>query len=1110
MTLAQEWNDPDVFEWGTEPAHAVLTPFATLDAALEGDRTSTPLAHSLDGDWRFHWAPNPAARLDGFAAEDWDDSAWPTVPVPASWQLHGYDFPIGTNLVLPWTGANGRHEQPDPRGDYPNAPTLYNPVGQYRTAFELPDGWEQRRTFLQFDGVESACSVWLNGHRLGYREDSYTTGEFEVTEHVRAGSNVLAVEVHRWCTGSYLENQDNVRLSGIFRSVRLLSRAAAMIRDVTVRTPLDDTFTAGSVEVSVAVDARAGASAAGLALRTRLFDGTAPGAAEVGEQSRTVALDADGRAENQASIPVSSPRLWSAETPELSTLVVELSDATGAVLERVAVRVGFRRVEIVDGVLLVNGRVVSLRGVNRHEWSPRTGRTLSRDDMIADIRLMKQSNITAVRTSHYPNDPRWYDLADEYGLYLVDEANNETHINRIDDDGTPFLPGDRPELRAPLLQRMRSMVERDKNHPSVIAWSIGNESGVGANLQGMYEWAKEHDPTRPVSYQDPVGSGTWVVPAGLSDFDGDFYPPVAQFAERSRRDPRPYLLVEYAFSQGNTSGYLEEYWAAAREDPRAMPGGFLWDWADKGLYWPRPDRPEEEFLAYGGDWGDEPNQESAHMSGLVLADRTPTPKLAEAALAYQPVSVTAVDLRAGELLVANEHLFTGLDGYVVHWTVSADGEPVQQGSLPGAEWAIGPQEEGRVTLPYLLPEPAAQDAAREYRLDVQLALAAPTAWAEAGHVVARAQFELPVDASAARRRASRDLPPVTATEEGTAIVVRGPAFSATVDRSTGRLTSLRYGGRERLAAPLLPNFWRTPNDPELSIPDIRLERPEPSLPWRGVGEEWAIDRVDVEETPGAVRITVDGSVTTAVPFRPSGRVTTSPQSIVYTIHGTGQVDVLSTFSPVEGTPNPQVVGTTFGLAPELSTLHWHGRGPHESSADRRASAFFGRWSGAVADQPTRYSRPQDSANQADTRWAALVDGGGAGVLVLAGDGTSGGSASGGSASGGSASGGSTSAGSMFFNAQPNSPDELADRRHWHEVPSSTRTVVRVDAAQEGLQGGNWDVQTRPEKYSNTPEMGPYRQHFRLLPLRSGEDPASVAAAAVPTESPVSQPQRVSA
>ncbi len=315
-------------------------------------------------------------------------------------------------------------------------------------------------------------------------------------------------------------------------------------------------------------------------------------------------------------------------------------------------------------------------------------------------------------------------------------------------------------------------------------------------------------------------------------------------------------------------------------------------------------------------------------------------------------------------------------------------------------------------------------------------------------------------------------------DDADAIRVSGDRFEAAISRETGRLTSLEYDGRELLASDLMPNFWRTPNDPELAIPDIRLKRPEPSQPWRGVGEEWAVDQVEVRSMTGAVRVTVHGTVTTKVPFRPSDQVTTSPQSIVYTIYGNGQVDVLSTFEPVTGTPNPQVIGTTLGLRKELDTVHWYGRGPLESTADRRSSAFFGRYSGDVADQVTRYSRPQDSANKADTRWAAVVDHDGAGVLFVAG-------------------------GSMFFNAQPNSPDELADRRHWHDVPTSHRTVVRVDAAQEGMQGGNWDVMTRPDKYSNTPAKGPYRHLYRMLPLRAGETPGEAAARFVETELPYS-------
>ena len=1085
MANAPEWNDPAVYEWGTEPAHASLMPYETHAQAMRADRLDSPYRLGLDGEWKFRWSENPATRMPDFADESVDDTDWDVIPVPSSWQLHGYDFPIGTNTILPWTGANGNHEQPDPTGDYPHAPSSYNPVGQYRTTFELPAGWTSRRTFIQFEGVESAYFVWINGKKVGYREDSYTRGEFDITGQVRPGRNLIAVEVYRWCTGSYLENQDNVRLSGIFRSVSLISRSPVLIRDFTVGTQLDDECVDAVLEVTASIRDYAGEST-GLdyTVQCRLFDGTTPSAAAVWAGTAPVRLvEAGSDSVAALSTPVGQPRLWSAEHPELYTLILELLDGTGSVVERVSTRVGFRRIEISDGVLRLNGRPLSIRGVNRHEWNPRTGRTLTSADMVADIRLMKQSNINAVRTSHYPNDTRWYELADAYGLYVLDEANNETHINSVDAAGKPNLPGDRPELRDALRWRMQNVVDRDKNHACVIAWSIGNESGVGSNLQAMYDWAKEHDSTRPVSYQDPTGSGSPIVPTELSDFDGDFYPPVDQLIMRAQRDPRPYLLIEYAFGQGNSSGYLDEYWAAIREHPGLVSGGFLWDWADKGLWWPLPGHPGEEFIAYGGDWGDDPNDESAHMSGLTLSDRTPTAKLSEAKLAYQPIIVTAPALPTPTIRITNEHLFTGLEGHTLEWSLTEDGIPLQEGSVPGAQLAIGPGETSELALPFEVPESPRPGA--EYRLDVSLTLADATPWADYGHLVARAQFDIPIATAAPVRVVAEDLPSVRAVDDDKSIHVSGDRFEAVVSRDTGRLTSLRYDGREMLASDLMPNFWRAPNDPELAIPDIRVKRPEPSLPWRGVGEEWNVDEAGVTSLPGTVRITVRGTVTTRMPFRPSDQVTTSPQSIVYTIHGNGQIDVLSTFAPVAGTPNPQVIGTTLGLREELDTIHWYGRGPLESTADRRSSAFFGRYSGAVADQVTRYSRPQDSGNKADTRWAAVVDHDGHGVLFVAG-------------------------GSMFFNAQPNSPDELADRRHWHDVPASHRTVVRVDAAQEGMQGGNWDVMTRPDKYSNTPAKGPYRHLYRMLPFRAGEDPREAAERFVETElpySPAVAPQR---
>ena len=1060
-----EWNNnPDVYQVGSEPAHATLMPYESLRQALIADRTASAYRLSLDGDWRFHWSPNPASRLTDFDNPALDDSGWDTIPVPSSWQLQGYDFPIGTNSILPWTGHNGQDEQPDARGNYPFAPTMYNPVGQYRTTFNLPAGWDGRQTFIHFDGVESAYYLWVNGEKVGYREDSYSASEFDITPYIHPGANNVAVEVYRWSDASYLENQDNIRLSGIFRSVYLFSTPRVHLRDFTVRTPLDPTFTAADLQLEVAVRdyslAQAGRS---YGVRARLFDGIDTRAREVWKQPLTLTTKiatkgADAIASGSAW--VNSPRLWSAEQPNLYTLVLELVDPTGKITERLSTRVGFREVEIVDGVFRLNGKTMSIRGVNRHEWDARTGRTLTTADMVEDIRLMKQNNINAVRTSHYPNDPRWYELADQYGLYVLDEANNESHINRVDALGRPDIPGDRPELTAALVWRMQNVVERDKNHPSVIAWSLGNESGVGSNLKAMYDWTKANDPTRPVHYQDATGSGGTVVPASLSDFDADFYPPTTEMPSRADRDPRPYFMTEYAFSKGNTSGYLEEYWAAIRQDPQGLQGGFLWDWTDKGLWWPVPGRPGEEFIAYGGDWGDSPNEENASMSGLLLADKTPTAKLAEAKLAYQPIQLVPVDLRSGRIGITNEMLFTDLRGYTLRWSVTENATTVDSGAIPGDSLAAGPGQHTEVSLPYQLP--SSPTAGAEYRLNLTLTLNQATSWADAGHVVAQAQFDLPVHSPAAPGVDPATLAPVKVTDALAHVDVTGVGFSARIDKTTGRLTSLVYGDREVLTSGLMPNYWRSPTDPELGMPEYRAIT-EPSQPWRGVGEAWLVSRVAVSQPqPSTAVIEVTGAVTTK-PAPMSPAPITSPQTVRYTVYGSGEVAVESSFSPIPGTPRLQVVGTTLGLTSALHNIRWYGRGPYESTPDRLSSAFFGEYSGTVDEQVTTYSRPQDTANKSDTRWAALTDETGAGILFVA-------------------------DGSMFFDAQLNTPAELADKRQWYLVPESHQIVVRVDAAQEGVQGGNWDVPTKPAKYTLTWDKGPFNDSYRILPLQVGDVP----------------------
>ena len=1037
-----EWNNnPEVFAVNSEPPRATSTSYDSHDAALDG-LGETSLEIGLDGDWKFQWADNPADRQVDFYKSDVDDTSWDTIPVPSSWQLHGYDFPIYTNSIYPWTGQNGHNEQPSSSGNYPFAPTLYNPVGQYRTTVDIPENWGGRETFINFDGVESAFYLWVNGEKVGYREDSYSGANFNLTEYVHPGQNDVAVEVYRWADSSYLENQDNMRLSGIYRSVKIYATPEVHLRDFFVTTPLSDDYANGELRVDATVRDYAGASEGDeYSVRATLYDGDEP----VWDQPLSVPVtvgeqDADVTA--GAAKAVSDPKLWSAESPNLYTVVLELVNDTGDVVETTSTRTGFRETAIIDGIFKVNGQQVSIRGVNRHDWEADTGRTLTDEDMIRDIVMMKQNNINAVRTSHYPDDPRWYALADEYGLYLFDEANNESHITR-----SVGIPGDRPELHDLLVDRMNNMIQRDKNHPSVVAWSLGNEAAGGSNIKAMYDFAKATDQTRPVHYADAVDEP-------VSDFDGVFYPPVDTLPGLAARGDRPVVLSEYAFAKGNTSGYLEEVWDFMRQHPEDMAGGFIWDWQDKALEWPVPGgEPGETYFAYGGDFGDVPNEDNNSQNGLVLADRTPTAKLDETKHAYQRVQFDAIDLDAGTVQVTNEYEATSLEAFTLKWEVLENGTPIQQGTIAGSE--LGLQPGGSTTdisIPYTAP--AAQPGA-EYWLDLNVTLDEATSWADAGYSVAWEQFALPFGGLEATPTGSGDQAPLIA-EDGAVVTVTGDKFSAEVDKGNGRLTSLIYDGREVIKSGLHPNFWRTSTDPERAYRKFGVD---PNPAWQQAGEAWAISKVEVSQPlVSAVTVRVEGTVANVI-----GARVESPQTITYTFFGNGEVKVDSTFSPVAGSPRTPVVGTTLSVDKELDNIEWYGRGPGESTADRKLGQPFGIYSGTVDQQITQYSRPQDTSNKAETRWASLTDDDGFGVLFAADN-------------------------PLFFNTMKNKPEELVNARHWYEVTPRDEIVVRLDGAQEGVQGGNWDLIQRPAKYQLPASGGPYSTTYRILPIDDSVDP----------------------
>ncbi|GIJ44049.1 beta-galactosidase [Virgisporangium aliadipatigenens] len=570
-----EWNgNLRLFDVNSEPPHATLMPYAGLPEALAADRTRSPFRLDLDGVWRFRHVDNPAARDPDFYREDLDDGSWAAIPVPSNWQLHGYDFPIYINITYPWWGANGRNENAQP----PNAPTRFNPVGQYRRTFQVPDGWAGRRTFLHFEGVKSAFYVWVNARLVGYREDSYDPSEFDITDYLRPGTNQIAVEVYRYSDGDWLEDQDMIRLSGIFRSVYLFSTPNVHLRDFRVETPLRNGYTDADLAVTVNVRAYGPTPGGTYTVETQLYDDARkPVWREPLRQNvdvTTVGQDATGR----AAKAVPAPRLWSAEQPHLYTAVLVLRDPSGAAIETLSTRVGFREFAIVDGLMRINGRPVSLRGTNRHEMHPERGAALTREDIVTDLTLIKRLNINALRTSHYPNNPILYELADAYGLYVVDETNLETHGIR------DRFPGSDPEWTDAVLDRARRMVHRDKNHPCVVIWSLGNEAGSGSNFVAMHDLIRSLDSTRVIQYEGDDRPG-------ISDIRSRMYEKPSTVEQRARdaADPRPYVMIEYTHSMGNSTGNLKKYWDIIRANP-VLQGGFLWDFVDQALLWPTPPR----------------------------------------------------------------------------------------------------------------------------------------------------------------------------------------------------------------------------------------------------------------------------------------------------------------------------------------------------------------------------------------------------------------------------------------------------------------------------------------------------------------------------------------
>lgn len=1032
-----EWDNPAVLQSGAEKPHATMMVYPTAELAGTFDRAKSPWMLSLNGQWRFRGSLRPADRPLDFHRADYDDSAWRAIPVPSVWQLHGFDVPIYTNIIYPW---------PQDPAAPPKVPYDWNPVGSYRTRFSVPAGWKGRQVYLHFEGVDSAFYVWVNGRKAGYSEDSRTPAEFNITPHLKEGENLLAVEVYRFGDGAFLEDQDMWRMSGIYRDVFLWSTAGQHVRDFEIRTELDGDYRDAELVVEAAVANLAG-EAAKVSLTMALTDaaGTVVGKPETGS------VEAGARAEHplRLSMRVSNPRKWSAETPYLYRLLLTLTDASGAVLEVIPARVGFRKVEVRDARLLVNGRPVLIKGVNRHEHSAETAKYLSPELMLRDVRLMKQFNVNAVRTSHYPNAPAWYDLCDRYGLYVMDEANIEVH--HYGNDRGNRLTND-PEWKAAYLDRVQRMVERDKNHPSVIIWSMGNESGDGPNAEAAYRWARQRDPSRPFHYEGSTSNG-----GSNSDINSFMYPSPERTRQLAAKRPEmPLILCEYTHAMGNSNGGLKEYWDLFYSGTNAQ-GAYVWDWVDQTIRVPVPGEYRKNttrptFLAYGGWWEDKTgirNDNNFNANGLVAADRTPHPGLWAIKYAYRYLHASAVDLAAGRIRVKNWFDFLNVRDIAAGlWEVKAGGTTVASGRLPELDLKPGEEKEYAIPLPKIQPQPGV-----EYWLNLSFVLKAAAPYAAQGHEIAWEQFLLPV-AAAAPVFNTANLPALEVKDSPGEVTFAGRAFSMRFDKQAGVITSYRYKGVNLLERGPRPDFWRAATDNDRgAFKDLqsrgRVAAENDISVWRNAGPEWRIQGVEVERLGNeSARITVRAEL----PEVEAGYSTT------YTVYSSGDVIVECSYRP--GAKKLAMMprfGAELVLAPGLENIAWYGRGPVETYIDRQFERV-GVYRSTVDKEWVEYSRPQENGNKTDVRWVALTNAQGVGVLAVG-------------------------APVLSVSARHYSKDEMEKAGYSFQMERHPQIYLNLDWKQMGVGGiDSWSANAYPMAPYRIPSGQEYSYKYRLTPV----------------------------
>ena len=1005
-----EIEDPEVFAINKEPAHATLMPYADLGEALAANRHESSFCRSLNGMWKFHWVSWPQARPVDFYKPAYDVSGWDEIPVPSNWQLLGYGTPYYRNL-----GYTFKRDFPKVMSTPPKNFTAYeerNPVGSYRRDFDVPADWNGRQVFIAFDGVDAGFFLWVNGHKVGYSENSRNVAEFDITKYINPGRNMVAVEVYRYTTGSYVEDQDMWRLSGIFRNVTIWSAPVTHIRDFFIKTDLDDNYINATMDITAKIKNYGSKPAKVSKLLVTVYDGDRV-VASYSPVEGVPALKPGEEVPVRLSFPVENPEKWTAETPKLYTTVLTLQRGKN-VIEILSARTGFREVEIKGRVFLANGVPIKLKGVNRHENWPDVGHAVTREQMIRDLELIKQGNCNHVRTSHYSDDPLWYELCDEWGVWLVAEANVECHGNsgKFDEE---------PRMKAAIIDRNVANTENFKNHPSVIIWSLGNENGRGgSNFRAAMAAIKEIDGTRPVHYE-----GFGIGRMNPADIDSRMYtniPQVETIALTDTAYTKPFYMCEYAHAMFNSMGAIGEY-NDVFDKYESILGGAIWEWQDQGI-WNRRD-PDRVILAFGGGFGEFPNDKYFIHKGVVASDRSLKPHYPEMKKAYQWIGITEEDLAAGTIKIKNKYQFISLKDFDASWTLSENGTLIGSGKFTSPDLKPGKETSLRIPFEISDPKPGA-----EYFLRISFKLSKDEIWAARGYEIASHQFLLPVKSPVAAE--AKPAGPVTMTQDEKAITLSGNGFSLVFDKESGTFSGMGKNGVNILlpdGGPRL-HLWRAPHRND----DMYADRA-----WTNAGIKeltWTVKEITSARTSPS-------DVTISVKLTGEGKNGfTVDHDVVYTISGNGVIKAENSVSSSNPTLVAGRIGVRMFLDRQYDQVEYYGRGPMENYSDRKRGFDVGIYKATVRELMTPYEKPMDAGNHEDVRWVKVMNTSGRGITA------------------------EYVSSLLQFTALPYSDEQMDKVEYRIDLPESNATVLCISHLTLGVGSGSCGPRPQPQYMVN--------------------------------------------